>query len=143
MSINLKKSQYFCTAQVPYGLGQNKLLSTVLPVCFYLDLERRGQAFHSKNTSIGLLIYFLAVQYHCKFTTKLNLKTERISIFTSWMPPVEQCKGLLIPKITALSKTPVDSPSIVTAMSLLMGEKQSSSQKILKDLFRHFQPTPS
>ena len=103
--------------QVPYRLGQNKFLSTVLPVCFYLDLERQGQAFNSNNMSISLLIYFLAVQYHCKFTGELNLKTERISIFTSWMPPVEQSKGLLIPKITAPSKNPVDSPSVVTAVS--------------------------
>jgi len=57
------------------------------------------------------------------------------------MPPVEQSKGLLVPKITTLSKTPKDSPSVVTEMSPLMGEKQSSSQKILKDLFRHVQPT--
>lgn len=139
--MSLKEFQHFCTVQVRYGLGQNKFLSTVLPVCFDPDLERWGQAFHSKSLSIGLLIYLLVVQYHCKFTRELDLKTERISIFTSWLPPVERSKGLLIPKITAPSKTPVDSPSVVTAMTPLMGEKQSSSQKLLRDLFRHLQPT--
>lgn len=90
--------------QVPFRLGQNKFLSTILPIHFFLDLERWGQAFHSVSMSISLLIYFLAAQYHCKFTTEINLKTAKISIFTSWVSPVEWPKGLFIPKITALSK---------------------------------------
>lgn len=136
----LKGFQHFCTVQVPYGLGQNKFLSTVLPVCFDPDPERQGQSFHSKSASISLLICFLAVQWHCQFTRELNLKTERISIVTSWMSPVEPSRGLLIPKLTAPRKTPVDSPSVVTAMSPLMGAEQSSSQKPFQALFRHLQP---
>lgn len=57
------------------------------------------------------------------------------------MPPAEQSRGLLIPKITAASKTPMDFPSVVTATSPLMAEKQRSSQKLLQDLFEHLQPT--
>lgn len=48
--------------QAPRRLGQNKFLSTVLPIHFFLDLERWDQAFHSVSMSISLLIYFLAAQ---------------------------------------------------------------------------------
>lgn len=113
--------------QVPFRLGQNKFLSTILPIHFFLDLERWGQAFHSVSMSISLLICFLAAQYHCKFTTEINLKTAKISIFTSWVSPVEWPKGLFIPKITALSKA-LESPGGVTAVSQLMGDKKQLTE---------------
>lgn len=86
------------------------------------------------------------ISWQCYTTAnsrELDLETERISIFTSRMPPVEQSRGLLIPKITAPSKNPMDFPRVVTATSPSMVEKQRSSQKLLKDLFGQLQPTKS
>lgn len=126
--------------QVPHRLGQNKFLSTVSPIHFYLDLERWGQAFHSLSMSISLLIHFVAVQYHCKFTREINLKTAKISIFTSWVPPAEWSLGLFNPKISALSKAPEGSWRSYCSVAI-NGDKQSSSQKLLEDFVRHLQPT--
>lgn len=120
--------QHFCTVQVSCGLGQNKFLSAVFPVCFDLDLERQGQALHSKSTSITA-----SSSISWRYSTAANSQDSSISrqkgsASLSWMPPVQRSKALLITEITALTKTPVDPPGVVTAVSPLTGEKQSGSQ---------------
>lgn len=45
--------------------------------------------------------------------------------------------GLFIPKLTTLR----EAPGVITAVLQLMGDKQSSSQKLLQDSVRHLQPT--